>query len=788
MTMRNSKPKLNKQIPAESMIVAIDPIHASFDLFGQQITQEVWKDKYCYDNEASPQATFDRVVDAIYAEDLNTEQRSAAFRAMSLGLWVPAGRILAGAGTTNIVTLLNCYVSCTIGDSMDKIADALKEAMLTQQQGGGIGMNFSTLRPRGAYLKRTGAVASGPLPFMDMWDAMCATIMSAGSRRGAMMGTMRIDHPDIIEFIEAKHKRGRLTNFNISVLVTDDFMDAVQNDEEWCVGFNVPRADGNHVSVVQLDNKEEWYVYAVYKARELWEKIIQYTYEFSEPGVIFIDRINRLNNLNYVETISCTNPCGEQVLPPYGACDLGAVNLARLVKDPFTPTATFNMELLRTVASIGTRFLDNVLDVTNYPLEEQKEESMNKRRIGLGITGLGNALAQLNLRYGSEAAIQMTNTIMHNLKVATYTTSYELAKERGPFPLWGANEWAKNSPVFASLPQQLQQDIRKDGIRNGVLLTVAPTGTTSILMGNCSSGLEPIFMHQYRRKVRQLDNSFKEYTVIDYNTILLQHIGSPEMAAHAAQYNITAGDLTVQDHLRMQAVVQKHIDSSVSKTINCPIDMAFEDFQLVYYDAYTQGCKGCTTYRPNPIRGSILSDGGGAPTGLAAEAIHHTLRKRPNRIVGSTYKLEWPNEDARYYVTINDFEGTPYEIFIHSTSAKYNDWSTALSLMLSAIMRRGDDITFVPEELMKVASVSDQAWVNGRRYGSLVALIGDTIKQHLECDSAFSADQPPELLESNIQGNQPAPIGDICPRCNQPTFIRQEGCSVCLNCSHTSCG
>lgn len=765
----------------------IDPAHKAVELFDQELTQDIWKDKYRWDGNPTPEKhpfdSFERVVSGIYAND-EQEYARQALEVMKAGLWIPAGRIHAGAGTNKVVTAMNCFVCRDIDDSMDGIADALKDAMLTMQQGGGIGMNFSTLRPSGAWLSRTGAIASGPLPFMDMWDSMCATIMSAGSRRGAMMGVMHCEHPDLLKFIEAKKEKGRLTNFNVSILITDGFMEAIATDEDWYLGFNVPRADKDHVMEVEREDVEGgiWYGYSVHKARDLWNHIIESTYEYSEPGVIFIDRINDYNNLQYCEEINGTNPCGEQPLPPNGACNLGAVNLARMVCDPFGSNPKFDFDLLEQVVAIGVRFLDNVIDVSHYPLEAQEREEKAKRRIGLGITGLADALAMLKIRYGSERALQVTNRIMESIKIQAYSTSATLADERDFFPLFRADDWGSQSPIVQSLPLELQQDIKNTGIRNGVLLTIAPTGTTSIYFGNVSSGLEPVFLHRVNRKVLQPDRTHKEYIALGYGALVWNHLHPNEALP---PYMVTAFDLQVRDHIRMQSVCQRHIDASVSKTINCPKDMTLEEFKLVYWDAYELGCKGCTTYRPSDVRGSVLSD-------ATERSTTGILPQRPDVLQGSTYKVKWPNADASYYITINNMDnGQPFEMFIASTSAKYADWSTALSLMISAIMRKGDDISFIPEELGKVISVTDFAWIDGKFYGSLVALIGNIIERHINgVDISEVKDVPSDAkqLTTSNQGASALPLGDICPICSKPTMYPMEGCTKCLSCGFSTCG
>jgi ribonucleoside-diphosphate reductase alpha chain len=759
----------------------IDPVHEAIDIFSQPITRDVWKDKYSYYDEEHPFDSMRRVVKGVYALDTKAHAEDA-LEAMQKALWVPGGRIHAGAGTDKVVTLLNCYVCRTIPDDMKGIGDSLSDAMLTQQQGGGIGMDFSTLRPSGAFLSRTRAVASGPLPFMSMWDSMCSTIMSAGNRRGAMMAVMRDDHPDLPKFITAKHEKGKLTNFNISVLISDAFMDAVMQDEMWDLGFSVPRADGKHVAVVDRDDGK-WYIYSQWRARELWDLITRSTYEYSEPGVIFIDRINDQNNLNYCETIAATNPCGEQPLPPNGACNLGAVNLARMVKQPFGLDSEFDFTLLKKVVKVGVRFLDNVIDVTHYPLEAQKMEEVTKRRIGLGITGLANCLAMLRLTYGSEGAIAMTNKIMQTIAYTAYETSAELAVERGPFPLYDGTKWGVDNPVVKALPKKTRDQIASTGIRNGVLLTIAPTGTTSLYMGNISSGLEPVFLFETKRKVRQADNSFKTYTTYDYGMAVFRESGA-SLPSELPPYLVDHTKLSVQDHVRMQAVCQRWIDASVSKTINIPKSYSYEDFKLVYLDAYNSDCKGCTTYRESDVRGSILS----STTTEAKKKEEARIVKavRPEELKGTTYKVKWPNEqDAAYYITINELEGKPFEMFIYSTSTKYTEWTTALSLMISAMMRMGHDVNFIPDELKKVISYTDTAWIDGKLYGSLVAMIGDILRKHLNPSVELVSDSQTGLPPAQ---EKPHTTYMTCPSCGQPALTVQEGCKKCGNCTYSSCG
>jgi len=713
----------------------------------QEIVETIWREKYRYGEEESPHDSNVRVCNGIYAKDpKNVDHLHLAVDAMDAQEWCPAGRIHAGAGTPNRVTLINCYVSPIIGDSIDStedhpvgIMDALKVAAKTQQMGGGIGMDFSTIRPEGATLKRTGSTASGPIPFMGMWDSMCRTIMSSGARRGAMMATMSDDHPDIVGFIEAKREPGVLTNFNVSVLVSDALMMAVQENSEWNLGFRVPPLEEDYVEKLER-NGEPWYVYRTMPARELWDMILRNTYEYAEPGVIFIDRVNAMNNLAYCETIRCTNPCGEQPLPPNGDCNLGAINLAKMVIDPFGEDPEVDLKRIRQVTKIGVRFLDNVLDVTLYPTEEQREEAMNKRRTGLGITGLGNMLQQLKLHYDSDEAREKVALVMRTIRDAAYTASAFLAEERGPYPLW-TKELSKR-PFIQELPPTLKQKIGSTGLRNGVLLTIAPTGTTSIYYDNVSSGIEPSFSWSYERQVRaeNRDEDWRVFDVIDCGYLLYHQIKGimHEMGKHELpDYFVSALELPVTAHLAMQGVCQEFIDSSISKTINCPKDMPYDEFKQVYLVAYQLGLKGCTTYRPSDVRGSILKEKEPElEKGTDEEPDFDrsvTKAPRPEELHGKTYKCKWG--DQNYYITINHEMTTngpvPFEVFINSKSAGDSEWVAALTRTISAIFRRGGNVAFLADELEQVYSAKGGQFIKGVYVPSKVAMLGAVIRQHL---------------------------------------------------------
>jgi ribonucleoside-diphosphate reductase alpha chain len=513
--------------------------------------------------------------------------------------FLPGGRIIAGAGSGRAVTLFNCFVMGTLPDDLTGIFDGVREAALTMQAGGGIGVDFSTLRPRGAKVQSIGADASGPVSFMDVWDAMCRTIMSAGARRGAMMGTLRCDHPDIELFIAAKGEAKRLRNFNLSVLATDAFIDAVRADKPWELVFGGQ-------------------VYRTVQARTLWQQIMRATYDQAEPGVVFVDRINATNNLSYCETISATNPCGEQPLPAYGACLLGSINLTRFVDHPFEAGADINVDRLSSRVAVAVRFLDNIIDVSNYPLRQQRAEARTKRRIGLGLTGLADALIMCGSTYGSPDAVARAGRWMAAVQRAAYLASADLAAEKGSFPAFDAEQFLAR-PHVQTLEADVQARIAAQGLRNGCLTSIAPTGTISLLAGNVSSGIEPVFDFKFRRRVLEADGQSREAVVEDYAHRLHALVFGSQAPRGPAF--VTAAELTPEHHLIMQAAVQRHVDSSISKTINCPADLPFAAFEGIYMRAYDLGLKGCTTFRPNAITGSVLAPL--AATGLTEPGVRY---------------------------------------------------------------------------------------------------------------------------------------------------------------------
>jgi ribonucleoside-diphosphate reductase alpha chain len=567
------------------------------DPFSCDISRHIWDAKYRYRDagkvkDATVEDTWLRVARALAGVEAcdrpQWEQRF--FGALEDFKFLPGGRILAGAGTGHRVTLFNCFVMGRIDDSMDGIFEALKEGALTMQQGGGVGYDFSSLRPAGTPAMGVGVTASGPVSFMHIWDAMCATILSTGARRGAMMATLRCDHPDILEFIRAKRDPAKLRHFNLSVLVTDALMQAVREDHDWPLVF--PQT-----------GDPESRVYRIVRARALWNEIMAATYDYAEPGVLFIDRINAQNNLWYAETLAATNPCGEIPLPPYGACNLGSLNLTRFVRAPFEADASMDFAALEETTSLAVRMLDNVCDLSRFPLEIQARAAHATRRIGLGITGLGDALILLGKRYDSGEALAAAAAIMQRICETAYRTSIELAREKGSFPLLDRDKHQRGAFV-SRLPQDITHGIAQHGIRNSHLTAIAPTGTISLLANNVSSGLEPVFQYEYRRRIYEMDGELHEYAVGDFAYALYRKLRGS--AAALAPAFVTVEEISPFRHLDMQAALQPWVDNAISKTINVPAEYAFEQFQSIYQYAHEKGLKGCTTYRPNPITGQVL--------------------------------------------------------------------------------------------------------------------------------------------------------------------------------------
>lgn len=753
------------------------------------ISEEIWSMKYQLKNpdgtpiDQSVDDTQRRIASALAqnehedARDYWTEKFHSILKDFA---FLPAGRITAGAGSNRNVTLSNCFTMDTIQDDLGDIYRNLREAALTMKEGGGIGYDFSTLRPSGALVKGVSADSSGPLSFMDNWDSMCYTIMSAGGRRGAMMATMRCDHPDIFNFIAAKADPARLRRFNMSILVTDAFMQAVKDDKEWILHF-----DG--------------ITYDRVSARHLWNTMMQATYDYAEPGVIFIDRVNRDHNIGYLETIATTNPCGEKPMGPYASCLLSSANLSQFVVDPFSSNAHLDIHRLISTISIGVRMMDNVVDVGRFPLPEQKQKAIDDRQLGLGITGLADMLAMLGIRYGSDEAAEYSQTVMEQIHVAAYKTSITLAIEKGAFPNFDADGFLREGTAASRLPEEMQKQIRRFGIRNALLTSIAPTGTISLYANNVSSGIEPTFAHEYTRNVTQKDGKRIGQRVVSYAKAKWEEIhgeGTP-----MPDYCVTVKDLTPSEHIKMQAAVQKWVDSSISKTVNVPKNISFEDFKTVYMEAYDSGCKGCTTYRPNDITGSILTEDapeeGSEVPNTVDGSVQPSLEplERPEVLMGSTYKLKWPGAEHALYVTINDAKvnggRVPFEIFINSKNMEHHQWVSALTRMISAVFRRGGDVTFVVEELKSVFDPNGGMFFKQKFVPSIIAAIGGVLEEHFN-HIGYMVDET--LLSLDVSDIEPVEIervestsGEYCPKCHSTNYIKQGGCDTCFDCGHSKC-
>ncbi|ANJ20787.1 ribonucleotide reductase [Roseobacter phage RD-1410W1-01] len=796
-------------------------------LFPQPICETVWGSKYQFKTERegfmpdlTVHDTWDRIATSCASSPRFTtaEAQAAAHKRFYDILenfkFSPAGRIIAGSGTGRNVTLFNCFVMGTVPDSLAGIFDMLKEAALTMQQGGGIGYDFSTIRPKTAFVKGVEAEASGPLSFMDVWDKMCETIMSAGGRRGAMMATMACNHPDVLDFITAKRTVGRLNKFNMSVLVTDELMNKVKTEEDIAlVHVEPPMIDSGLGQ--DADGK---YIYEYINARDLWEAIMAETYHHAEPGVIFIDRINRENNLWFAETIAATNPCGEQPLPPYGACLLGSINLTKFVDNPFTPEASFRYGELERVMATAVELTDCVIDASNFPLEKQREEAELKRRMGIGVTGLADAMYMLGTKYGSESSQEFTREVLKVMAIAGYQASADLAKEYGPAPIFAETnnrKLALEKGMIRKLPVRVKESIMENGLRNSHILSIAPTGTMSIYMGNVSSGVEPNFADSYVRKVLQKDGTKIDERVYASAVLVFTQLYDQaddtrkrELDNWRENFWCTAQDLAPEDHVAVQAAAQEWVDSSISKTVNLPEDISMEDFASVYVDAFDQGCKGCTTYRPNDILGSVLSvepEKKDEPEETVEPPVEPVVWERPYELSGKTYKLKWQGDAV--YLTFNDIDApegwrAPFEMFVTTKNPEHAAWIGALTRMISAIFRRGGDIRFIIEELKNVHDPKGGAWVDGKYCPSLVALLGRTLETHLMRIGYQSTPEPVEITVYHSQATEDGPEApeepevqivvagtpNQCPSCGEYAMVEGAGCSTCTSCGYSKCG
>lgn len=719
-----------------------------------RLSQEVWERKYRWKDEKSLEDNIKRVAtESAKVEETDEKRREweeKFYDLMKDTKFLPGGRILAGIGTSMHQTLFNCFTLPVIEDSIEGIFEAVKLNAIIHSLGGGTGANFSTIRPEGAEVKTKGGTASGPVSFMTVFDAETKTITTGNARKGANMGILNVDHPDIEKFITAKHTPGVLTQFNISVGITDEFISAVIDDKDWELKFNGK-------------------VYKVVKARDLWNLIVKSAYDYAEPGVINLSTINRLNNLYYIENIQATNPCGEQPLPPAGCCLLGSFNLTQFVLEPFTKNARFDLESLRKYVPIAVRLLDNIIEISKYPLPIYEEEEKTKRRMGIGIMGLGSALAMLGLRYSSPEGRREAEIIIKTIRDSAYQASAILAKEKGPFKYFDKEKYLEGE-FIKRLPEEIKELIKENGIHNSHLISIAPTGTLSVVANNVSSGIEPIFSLSYKRRVKISSDSirgdyFEEYEVMDYAYKLYRELRGD---GPIPPYFETAYDIKPEDHLEMLKTVSFYVDSSVSKTINVPRDYPIDSFFNLFLSAMQGGVKGLTVYREGSREGVLIrEEKKPAKTGKP---------ERPYKLKGTTYKIKTPR--ASYYITLNEIEEggrrRPFEIFINTKDASSIPWITALARLMSAVFVREENPSFLIDQLRSIVDPNGGYWRDGKRIPSVLSDIANVLEEYLA-----------EL--GKIEQKTPQPRLLICPECGQETYVLEESCGRCLSCGYSQC-
>ena len=795
----------------------------------QPISLDVLREKYLKTGETSAEDLYRRVARAlasVEAPDLREKYETLFLENLHAGA-IGAGRIMSAAGTDIQATLINCFVQ-PVGDCIQGVDDegfpgiyeALREAAETMRRGGGVGYDFSRIRPKGAQVKATASVASGPCSYMNVFDQSCSTVESAGARRGAQMGVLRIDHPDVHEFITAKRTPGRWNNFNVSVGVSDAFIEAVQQGQPWEL---VHRARPGAVAMAQgaYQRADGMWVYSTVQARALWDTIMKSAYDFAEPGILFLDHINEDNNLNYCEDIAATNPCGEQPLPSYGCCDLGPVILTRFVRHPFgfDGLPAFDFEAFEKVVALQVRALDNVLDVTFWPLPQQRDEAMAKRRIGVGFTGMGNTLAMLCLRYDMQEGRAMAARIAQSMRDAAYLASVELAREKGAFPKFEAEPYLAAGTFASRLPEPIKKAIRKHGIRNSHLLSIAPTGTVSLAFAdNASNGIKPPFSWMYKRKKREADGSTSEYAVEDHAWRLYRDLGGDVDAL--PDYFISALAMPAEGHIAMMEAVQPFVDTAISKTVNIPADYPYDDFKDLYLQAWRARLKGLATYRPNAILGSVLETHAAEPAPVAAPAtpsvdpMRTVIESRPKGGLSAVAeKVEyWTQEGHKTLYLIVSFLPVPtgvgsgtvdraIEFFMPvGQSGESQQWITA-SMRLLSLAARGGFLERALSDMRKVAwdrgpvRLGTHQKDDGTRvpmwHDSEVAAMAYAVQNILARRVTDPVQQvlPLEEPASQVSGMPPAMAGRKCTECGAHAVIRKDGCDYCTQCGHLgTCG